>query len=164
MFRQMRRSGQLLPESESIKILMNSTSGVLSLLGDDGYPYGVPLSYSYDDGKLYFHCAKVGHKIDAVKNYDKASFCVIEKDQVVEEEYTSYYRSVIAFGKVHVVEDENEKLRIINHIAAKYVPGREEARKIAINKEFAGMAIIQMDIEHLTGKEARELMEARKRA
>ena len=89
MFRDMRRKNQLLPQEEAEAMLRQGTSGVLSLLGDGGYPYGVPLSYVYHNGKLYFHCAKAGHKLDAIRREGKCSFCVIDQDQVVAEKYTT---------------------------------------------------------------------------
>ena len=88
MFRDMRRKKQLLSPEESLQILENGTSGVLAVAGDDGYPYTVPLSYVYHDSKIYFHAAKSGHKIDAVRNCSKASFCVIGQDQIVPDKYT----------------------------------------------------------------------------
>lgn len=96
-FREMRRKRQLLSDEESIRILKTATAGTLALLGDEDYPYAVPLSYVYNDGRLYFHSALNGHKIDAIRKYDKASFCVIEKDEVRPEKYTTFFRSVIAF-------------------------------------------------------------------
>ena len=78
----------------------------LALLGDNDYPYAVPISYVYHDGKLYFHSALAGHKVDAILKCDKASFCVIEKDDVQPEKYTTFFRSVIAFGRIHIIEDE----------------------------------------------------------
>ena len=100
MFPKMRRSKQALSPEEMESILLGGTSGVLALQGEGGYPYAVPLSYVYTGGRFYFHCARAGHKIDAVRHSPKASFCVIGQDQVVPEEYTTYYRSVIAFGAV----------------------------------------------------------------
>mgnify|MGYP003224104069 CR=1 FL=1 len=89
MFREMRRSRQQLTREEAEAVLSRGTSGVLSVLGDEGYPYGVPLSYVYHDGKLYFHWARSGHKLDAVRACPKASFCVVDQDQVVSREYTT---------------------------------------------------------------------------
>ena len=109
IFREMRRRKQELSRQEVLDVLYNGTSGVLALLGDNDYPYAVPISYVYDDGKIYFHSAKSGHKIDAIQKTEKASFCVIDKDLVVPEEYTTYFRSVIAFGKIRVIEDDREK-------------------------------------------------------
>ena len=83
MFREMRRNKQILSNEESINILKNGKSGVLALLGDEDYPYAVPISYVYDNSKIYFHSAKTGHKTDAIKKYSKASFCVIDQDNVI---------------------------------------------------------------------------------
>ena len=110
MFREMRRKNQLLTDEECIEILNSSTSGTLALLGDNDYPYSVPISYVYNDGKLYFHSALTGHKIDAINMHSKASFCVIAQDKVVPEKYTTYFRSVIAFGKICVIDNDAEKL------------------------------------------------------
>lgn len=160
-FRPMRRNRQLLTDDEARAILARGTSGVLSVLGDDGWPYGVPLSYAYADGKLYFHGAKSGHKLDAIAACDKASFCVIDRDQVVPEEYTTYFRSVIAFGRARLLTDDAEKLHAVDLIAARYYPGHEEERRAAIDREFAAVGVIEFTIEHLTGKEAIELVRAR---
>ena len=122
MFPKMRRSKQALSPEEMESILLGGTSGVLALQGEDGYPYAVPLSYVYTDGKFYFHCAKAGHKIDAVRHSPKASFCVISQDRVVPEEYTTYYRSVIAFGTVRILEGDDEIRRAIEALSVKYAP------------------------------------------
>ena len=96
MFRPMRRHRQQLSQGDCAAILSRGTSGVLAVAGDGGYPYAVPLSYVYQEGTLFFHCAKAGHKLDALRRCSKASFCVIDQDQVVPPEYTTYFRSVIA--------------------------------------------------------------------
>ena len=110
-FRQMRPKRQELSAEENISILKKATAGTLVQLGDNGYPNAIPFSYVYADGKLYFHGALNGDKIDAVRNYDKASFCVCAKDDVQPEKYTTFFRSVIAFGRIHIIEDETEKLK-----------------------------------------------------
>ena len=89
MFREMRRKKQQLSTKECVEILRKRTSGVLAVFGEDGYPYAVPISYVYEDGKIYFHSAKAGHKIDAIQQNSKVSFCIIDQDQVVPEKYTS---------------------------------------------------------------------------
>ena len=154
----MRRKRQQLSEEESIEILRKSTSGTLALLGDNGYPYAVPISYVYADGKLYFHSALSGHKIDAIRNYDKASFCVIDKDDVRPEKYTTYFRSVIAFGRIHIIEDEQEKLATARLLGDRYNPNQEEALQKEIEKGLSRMVMIRFDIELLTGKQAIELV------
>ena len=115
-FREMRRKRQQLSEEESISILRKSTAGTLALLGDIDYPYAVPISYVYHEGKLFFHSALTGHKVDAIRKCDKASFCVIERDDVQPEKYTTFFRSVIAFGRIHIIEDETEKLETARHV------------------------------------------------
>lgn len=157
-FREMRRKRQRLSEEESIGILQTATAGTLALLGDNGYPYAVPISYVYADGKLYFHSALSGHKIDAIRNCDKASFCVIDKDDVRPEKYTTYFRSVIAFGGIHIIEDEQEKLETARLLGDRYNPNQKEALQKELEKGLSRMLMIRFDIEHLTGKAAIELI------
>ena len=159
-FREMRRKRQQLSEEESIGILQNATSGTLALLGDGSYPYAVPISYVYDDGKLYFHSAMSGHKVDAIRSCGKASFCVIDQDNVKPGEYTTYFRSVIAFGRIRIVEDEKEKLTIARILGNRYNPNQEEALQKELEHGLSRMLAIRFDIEHLTGKEAIELVRA----
>lgn len=162
MFREMRRKKQSLALEESAAVLMRGTSGVLAVLGDDGYPYAVPISYVYDGTHIYFHCAKAGHKLDAIRRDARASFCVIDKDEVVPEEYTSYFRSVIAFGTVRIIEDEGEKRDAMEKLALKYAPDdTAERRRVAIDQEWGPLCMLEMTIEHLTGKEAIELVQAK---
>lgn len=159
MFREMRRKRQILTEEEAKEVLSRGTSGVLALLGDDDYPYAVPISYVYCDSKLYFHGAKSGHKIDAIKKYEKASFCVIDKDDVIPEEYTTYFRSVIAFGRIHIMEDESEMRKAIELLAKKYHPdSSKDERNVAIDREWKSLCMMEFSIEHLSGKEAIELV------
>lgn len=158
MFREMRRNKQLLSQEESVEILENRTAGVLALMGDEGYPYTVPISYVYDEGRIYFHSAKSGHKIDAIRVCDKASFCVVDQDEIVPEKYTTYFRSVIVFGKIRILEDENEKRDAMEKIAVKYYPEDSAAnRDQAIAKEKNALCLIELSVEHMTGKEAIEL-------
>ncbi len=117
-----------------------------------------PVSYVYADSKLYFHSALSGHKIDAIRNCDKASFCVIDKDDVQPAKYTTFFRSVIAFGRIHIVEDEQEKLETARLLGDRYNPNQEEALQQELEKGLSRMFMIRFDIEHLTGKEAIELM------
>ena len=154
----MRRFRQQLPDAESIELLKKATSGTLALLGDEGYPYAVPISYVYSDGKLYFHSALEGHKVDAIRNCDKASFCIITQDEVQPEKYTTFFRSVIAFGRIHIIEDPAEKLEIARLLGNRYNPNQDEALQQEINSGLSRMLAIRFDIEHLTGKESVELM------
>ena len=161
MFREMRRKKQLLSSDDSIAVLRRGTSGVLAVSGDDNYPYAVPLSYVYHDGKIYFHCAKIGHKLDAIRRNEKVSFCVIDKDDVIPEEYTTYFRSVIVFGKARVLEDEAEKRSALETLAARYSPDHEEGRLAEIEKSISHLCMVELSIDHISGKESIELVKAK---
>ena len=155
----MRRKKQALSKEECAAILNRGTSGVLALAGDNDYPYAVPISYVYDEGKIYFHCAKSGHKLDAVNRKAKVSFCVIDQDQIVPEEYTSYFRSVIVFGTMRILNDDSEKRNAIDKLALKYAPNdTEENRRNAIEREWKPLCLLEMGIDHMSGKEAIEFV------
>ncbi len=158
MFREMRRKRQQLSDEESIGILQKATAGTLALLGDNGYPYAVPISYVYHDGKVYFHSALSGHKVDAIRKCDKASFCVIDKDDVQPEKYTTFFRSVIVFGRIHIIEDDAEKLAMARILGNRYNPNDDESLQKEIESGLSRMLMIRFDIEHLTGKAAIELV------
>ena len=161
-FRQMRRNRQLLPAEMTEEIIKRGSSGVLALMGDDGYPYAVPVSYAYENGRLWFHGATTGHKVDAIRRCDKASICVVAKDDVVPERFTTHYRSVIAFGRIRIVEDDDEKRTFTARIAAKYSPSMGEAEvQREIDREWSALGVYEMTIEHMTGKEAIELVRER---
>lgn len=161
-FREMRRIQQQLPEKECAEILKSNTSGVLAVLGDGGCPYAVPLSYVYHNGSLYFHCAKSGHKLDAIKSCDKVSFCVIDQDRVSPEQYTTLFRSVIVFGRAVIMTDEDEIRDDIERLAVKYAPNdSRENRDVFIRREFDVLCMVKIKVEHMTGKEAVELVRKR---
>ncbi|HAB60913.1 MAG TPA: 5-nitroimidazole antibiotic resistance protein [Lachnospiraceae bacterium] len=162
MFREMRRKKQVLSLEENIQVLNRGTSGVLAVSGDDNYPYAVPLSYVYHDNKIFFHCAKKGHKLDAIFRNEKVSFCVIDKDEVIQDEYTSYFRSVIVFGKARILEDDSEKRKAIEILTARYSPDIEKIHQMhAIDKEYNILCMIELTIDHMSGKEAMELVKRR---
>lgn len=155
MFRDMRRNRQALGMEECAAILHRGSSGVLALSGDDGYPYAVPISYVYDGDKLYFHCAKSGHKLDAIARNPKASFCVVDQDVVVPEAYTTYFRSVIVFGNIRVIDDEEEKLSAIQKLALKYAPADNAANRLAaVKRDWKPLCMLELSVEHCSGKQA----------
>ncbi len=163
MFREMRRKKQALSPEESATVLYRGTSGVLALSGDGGYPYAVPLSYVFDSERLYFHCAKSGHKLDAIKREPRASFCVIDQDEVAPEQYTTHFRSVIVFGRLRVMEDEGEKREVIEKLAVKYAPDdTPENWQKAIGRDWEALCILEMTPEHISGKAAIELIRQQK--
>lgn len=161
MFRKMRRSKQELPIEQTEQILVKGITGVLGVVGDEGYPYTVPLNYVYQDKSIYFHCAKAGHKLDAIKNNGKVSFCVIAKEEIVPEEFTAYFKSAIVFGKAQEVTEDDEKLRIMRLLNNKYAPGLNQAGEKAIEKEWNILCVVKINVEHMSGKEAIELVRKR---
>lgn len=153
MFRKMLRFKQQLSDEKCISVLKKQLRGVLSVHGDDGYPYGLPINYYYceEDGKLYFHCAKVGHKIDAIRRNDKASFCVCDDGVQNEGHWSLRFRSVIVFGRVEFVEDRETVYRLARELSYKFT--RDESY---IQKEIKlfGKATMMFALvpEHMTGK------------
>lgn len=159
MFRDMRRKKQQLGEDECLAIIDTATSGVLSLIGDGGYPYGVPLSFVRVGKALVFHSAAEGHKIDAVKANPKASFTIVAQDVVVPSEYNTHFRSVIAFGQVRIVEDRDEKMALLCALGEHYWPGHDDELAAEIGPRFDRMHVLAFEIEHLTGKQSLALMQ-----
>ena len=161
MFRAMRRKRQVLSETETIAMLQSCTSGVLAVQGDDDYPYAVPLSFAYEDGKLFFHSAKAGHKIDAIERNEKASFCVIAADDVVQSTFTTHFRSAVVFGKARVLTEDGEKRHALECLVKKYSPDYLEAADSEIEREWKRVCAIELAIEHMTGKAAIEIIRER---
>lgn len=161
-FREMRRKNQALSPEECAAVLARGTSWVLALAGDDGYPYAVPMSYIADGGKIYFHCAVTGHKLDAIRSSDKASFCVIDQDQVIPERFTTGFRSVIAFGRIRIMEEDGERRMALEKLAEKYSPHILPAKtQEEIRDGWGRVCLLEFSVEHLSGKEGRELAENR---
>lgn len=154
----MRRFKQQLITEETVGILRSTTSGVLCLCGDDMQPYGVPLSHVYDDGKLYFHSALTGHKVDIIRQNSNVSFTVIAKDEIHPERYTTYFQSVIAFGKIRIVDNEEEKQNILEILGHRCNANDRQSLTEEIKKGFARCLALEMKIERMTGKQAIELV------
>ena len=159
MYPEMRRKKQALSPAACDAILQAGTSGVLALSGADGQPYAVPLSYVYHEGKVYFHCARAGHKLDLLDQNPKASFCVIGQDQVVPEKYTTYYRSVILFGTVRRLTAGEEKRAAILALARRYSPD-EPAEKVdaEIARYWDEVCVLELTPAHISGKQGLELL------
>jgi len=158
-FRPMRRNRQQLSIEECEQILGRCTSGVLALTGDGGYPYAVPLSYVYADGVIIFHSAVEGHKVEAIRRDSRCSFCVIEQDEIKPAEFTTYFRSVIAFGRIHILEDANDKVQALRLLGRRYSPGDERGLQHEIDKSLDHVLLLRLDIDHLSGKQAIELVQ-----
>ncbi len=158
MFRAMRRKRQLLSEAETIAMLESCTSGVLAVQGDDDYPYAVPLSFAYEDGKMYFHSAKSGHKLDAIARNAKVSFCVIAADDVQQSTFTTHFRSAIAFGRARVLTDDGEKRHALECLSKKYSPDYLDTMDAEIEQGWEAVCSIELAIEHMAGKAAEEIV------
>lgn len=161
MFREMRRTRQALPREACEDILRRQGTGVLAVHGDEGYPYAVPLNFVYLDGRLYFHCAKAGHKLDAIAGNEKVSFCVIGHDEVLAEKLTTLYRSVIVFGRASVVEDAGEKRAAVTALSQKLAPDLPQPQQridAEIASDWEKLCIVRIDIDHMTGKQCIEYL------
>lgn len=158
----MRRFKQGLPIADCENILLSATSGVLALCGDDGFPYAVPLSFAYDKslGRLIFHCALEGQKLDIIRQNPKASFCVIANDHVIPLEYRTEYQSIIVSGEIHELTDKSDKRAAIEFLAARLSPTDTDAHRDSyIDAAIDRVCALEMRINHISGK--RDLLNCR---
>ena len=154
-FRPMRRFRQQLPDEECIRILENGYRGILSVVGDGGYPYGLPINYYYEHGKLYFHCAQEGHKLDAVRACDKACFTVLDEPVREPGDWWYHVKSVICFGRIREIDDDAERLSSLRKLGRKYFPETYDF-EADLTRNGPRAAILALTIEHCTGKAVRE--------
>jgi nitroimidazol reductase NimA-like FMN-containing flavoprotein (pyridoxamine 5'-phosphate oxidase superfamily) len=161
MFREMRRKKQLLSKAETIEILQSCTSGVLAVTGDDDYPYAVPLSFAYKEGKLFFHFAKAGHKIDSIAKNNKVSFCVIKTDNVIQKTFTTHFRSAIVFGRARILTEDSEKKYALECLVEKYSPDYIPEGQSEIERDWNRVCVAEVKIEHMTGKAAIEIINSK---
>lgn len=157
MFRDVVRVRQRLSGAECVEVLKQQVRGVLAVLGDEEYPYAVPANYWYceEDGKLYFHSGKSGHKIDAIKKHDKVSFCVYDSGVHKEGDWALTFRSVIVFGNICVVEDHERAMELTRRLSLQFT---EDIQYIEHEiKHFgADTLVFALEPEHMTGKWVRE--------
>ena len=153
MFRKMRRFKQQISEEECIRVLKEQPRGVLSMIGDDGYPYGIPLDHWYceEDGKLFFHGAKEGHKIDAIAKCDKVSYCVMDNGFRKEGEWALNINSVIVFGRIKLVDDV-DKARLIGENLCRKFTDDEEYIQHELTNALPRAQCLELIPEHMTGK------------
>ncbi len=159
MFREMRRKEQLLSQEETIAILQKGSSGVLGVSGDGEYPYTVPISYVYREGKLFFHGAPSGHKIDSIHRNDKVSFCVIDQDEVIQKTFTTHFRSAIVFGRARILTDDQERRTAMEALVEKYSPDYIQEGQLAIERGWEKVCLVEITIEHMTGKAAKDIIQ-----
>jgi nitroimidazol reductase NimA-like FMN-containing flavoprotein (pyridoxamine 5'-phosphate oxidase superfamily) len=157
MFREVARKKQVLTEDQIKEVLKAGKRGVLSLLGDYGYPYGVPINYLYEEesGKIYFHSGKNGHKIDSLKSCNKVSFCVYDEGYRAEGEWALNFKSVIIFGKISVVDDFQKSMDICRRLSLKFTDDEEYIRS-EIEKFGKNTLCLELSPEHITGKTINE--------
>ena len=151
MFRKMRRLGQMLSKEECEEILIREPRGVLALLGDYDYPYALPMSHVYVDGKIYFHGAMQGHKNDAVKKHDKVSYCVFDEGVKNDDGWSYTFRSVIVFGRIRTLTDDDEKVEKLTHLGDKFFPTHDETVS-EIERLLHRTEVFEITIEHMSGK------------
>lgn len=153
MFRNMRRKDRLVSQERAEEVLNSGTNGILSVTGDDGWPYGVPMNYVYTDGKIYLHCAHTGHKVDAIKNDSRVCFTVVGADNIVPERCTTMYVSAICFGYASIVEDPEAKHKALVALAEKFSPNHMDYGMEHIRKDGHRCSVMEIKIEHMTAKE-----------
>ncbi|MBP2635240.1 MAG: putative flavin-nucleotide-binding protein [Firmicutes bacterium] len=151
MFREMRRSDRQCTKDQAITILEKCEYGVLSTVSQDGYPYGVPLSYVFKDSQVYFHSATTGHKLEHIESNPKVSFCVVGDKQTLPEKFSTSYESVIVFGQASEVVGEEKKAALLE-LVAKYSPDYLEKGKQYIENSGDKTTVIKITVEQITGK------------
>ena len=153
MFREMRRKKQQISEDVCVEVLKQQPRGVLSMIGDDGYPYGIPMDHWYceENGKIYFHGAKEGHKIDAIKACDKVSYCVYDEGYRKEGEWALNINSVIVFGRLRPVTDLAVTEKVWRHLCRKFTDDKEYEEK-EIKHALPRVLCLELTPEHMAGK------------
>ncbi|MBQ8151792.1 MAG: pyridoxamine 5'-phosphate oxidase family protein [Firmicutes bacterium] len=153
MFREMRRPEQALTKEQMIELIQKETRGVLSVIGDDGYPYGFPINHYYDEeeNKFYFHGAQFGHHIDAIKAEPKVSYCVYGDDEQREDDWAYYVKSVISFGKAEIIEDYSTAMKFCYELCKRF-PCDEEYIKKEFEADAHRTLVFAINVEYMTGK------------
>lgn len=157
MFRPNRRKNKEIGMDEVTKLLVNERRGVLAVNGDDNYPYAIPVNYVYDqeNQKIYFHGAKVGHKVDSLKKSDKVCFTVYGNETIKDIDWAPYMQSVVIFGRCHLIDDAEIAGTWLRQLAMKYYPDNSTIEEeIGVSGKAVQMYVI--NIEHLSGKEIQE--------
>ena len=155
MFRPMRRFKQQLDDAEALAVLKAAKRGVLSVIGDDGWPYGICLNPCFADGKLYFHGAQEGHKLDALRHDSRACFTVIDEGTKDPGGWAYTFRSVVVFGRVEFVADRDAAIKICRLLARRFNPD-DTAIEEEIQRAAARVQVFALIPEHVTGKRVHE--------
>lgn len=157
MFREVARKKNAISAEESIQLLKELKRGVLSVIGDEGYPYGMPLNHYYceEDGKLYFHSGKKGHKIDAIQKNRKASFCIYDEGYKEPGDWALYIRSVVVFGQIEIIEEQEKIYEITRKLSLKFTDDHDYIER-EIKNSGPGTFMFALVPEHITGKRVHE--------
>ena len=157
MFRELVRKKKEISREECLELLRSERRGVLSVIGDMGYPYGTPMNHFYndEDGNIYFHCGKLGHRLDALRACDKVSFCVYEQGASDEGEWALNVRSVIVFGRVEIIDDTALIADITARLSRKFT-GDEEYIAEEIKNHGHLTLLLRLRPEHICGKLVKE--------
>ena len=152
MYKEIRRKDRALDNASAFAVLKNSAYGVLSTADKDNQPYGVPVSYVVVDNSIFIHSATEGHKLENITSNSKVSFCVVGKTRLLPDKFSTQYESAIVFGTASLVDGENQKREAFKAILAKYSPDHMEAGEKYIDKLFDQVIVMQVSIDHITGK------------
>ena len=157
MFRELLRKNKALSQEECIQVLKKETRGVLSVLGDNDYPYGMPMNHWYNeaDSNIYFHCGKVGHRLDALRKYNKVSFCTYDNGYRNDGEWALNVKSVIVFGRIEIVDDMNSIVDITTKLSHKFTQDEDYIRK-EIEQYAKGTLLLKLVPENICGKLVKE--------
>ena len=157
MFREMIRKNKQLPMAECVELLKTEKRGVLSVLGDGDYPYGMPMNHWYneEDGNVYFHCGNVGHRLEALRKHDKVSFCVYDEGYRNEGDWALNIRSVIVFGHVEIIDDMDAIVDIATKLSYKFI-GDDEYIRREIQAHGHRTLLLKLVPEHICGKQVHE--------
>ena len=156
VFREMRRKEKQISEEDAVKMLADAPYLTLSVALADGYPYNIPLNHVYAGGKIYFHSAKEGQKVDAFKEQSRVCLSVVDECEIAADRFSTNFRSAVAFGRISAVEDITEKRSALSEIIKKFSPGFIESGNAYIDKLFDKTAVYRVDIDHITGKQSRK--------
>ena len=153
MFRELSRKNKQITNAECIQILTDETRGVLSVNGDDGYPYAMPMNHYYNksDGCIYFHCGKSGHRLDCLKKSDKVSFCVCENGSMIDGDWALTVRSVIVFGKIEIVDCQEQIIDVCTKLSHKFTKDHEYINN-EINAYAKSTLLLRLRVQHICGK------------
>lgn len=157
MFRELSRKNKKISDNECFELLSNEKRGVLSVNGDNGYPYSMPMNFYYnnDDGCIYFHCGKSGHRLDSLKKSDKVCFCVYEKGYCNDGEWAYNVRSVIIFGRTEIIDDIKEIEKITYKLSQKFTDDDKYIKK-EIEKYGKATLLLRLSPIHICGKKVIE--------